>query len=234
MGVQDPIQPAQPNAAAPAPPDLAGYSTPEQLAAGYRASSAEAQRLKAENESMRRQYETLAANPRQDVPRRKSPIETLAEIGLPEVAEAVTQLVGEAVAQVLSPVTKGFEARNQMLVRYPEYGQFEPQVLSYIGQDAQASEVYQRIAAVDPEAAMEYAYMKFGESKRRAMPANGRDPAAQSEAQIPTGPAGPRQPATGDQELIAQAFEHFQKTGRPEPYAKARLRTVITDEFLNQ
>lgn len=221
--------------------DLMGYPNVDALVAAKRASDAEAKRIAAENQQLR-----LIAENRQQVPQRQSVYERLGtEYGVPGdlLRQAIREEAGELVQSAFNPIAQGFQARNKLMASYSDYAKYEPEVASFIQSDPEVNAKYARMFAVDPEAAAEYGYLKFGESRRK----NRRDAREEerelrnqtaSEAQIPGGRSGDtrRRPEGNDDEIRA-AREAFQKTGSSADatrYAKARLKNVITDDFLNQ
>lgn len=211
--------------------DLAGYQNTEDLVKGYRASGEEAKRQKARADLLEQQ---LAQFNRPNVPNRdpRSQLDPYIPI------DALDEYVGTRIAQAFEPIARGAMARNDMLSRHSDYDKFEADVAKFVNEDPQLSQSYQRMFASDPLGAMEYAYLKYGE-QRRSSEGTKRTPQSQAraEAQIPSSRAGDaRQEGTQaqEQEHLNRAWEHFQKTGNPSAYAKARLRGVIRDEFLQR
>jgi hypothetical protein len=233
--------------APPLNPDLAGYPSVDALVGGYRASGQEAKRLSEENlriSQERDQFRLLAAqaaaNPRQDVPQRNgsaNPYDRLAEYGVP--SDAIREVITSEIQTAFQPLQRGFEARNQILARYPDYNKFESDVASYIQSDPALNQTYQRMFTADPVGAFEYAFLKFGEDRRRTHPQGGSGEIMgdQAHAQIPNTRTGDarRMDATGDE--TREAYRKYQQTGSPQDareYAKLRLRNVISDDFLNE
>lgn len=220
--------------------DLAGYPSSDELAKAYRASSVEGQRQKAradQETQARVALEQQLAQYRQQVPQRGDPAQRLAEYGVP--VEALEEFVTSRFTAAFEPIAKGALARNSLLTSYPDYQKYEADVAQFVNGDPALSQKYQRLFATDPEAAMEYAFLRFGENKRTTagQTANGPTPqqAARSEAQIPSNRTGDARNQTGAQDdLLARTWEHYQKTGNPTAFAKARLRQTISDEFLNK
>ena len=216
----------------PTPPDLAGYPTADELARGYRNSSAEAKRLAAENQRLQEQLQGLAANPRPDIPQRGRPEDQLRDYGIP--VDVMEQFVNERVGQALAPLARGFEARGKVLQDYPDYNKFEAEVAQFINSDPDLSQRYARMFTADPAGAMELAFLKYGESKRRSAPA-GSPPNPQEivDASLPGGrPGESRRVGSGEESDVQEAWAQFQKTGSPrdvEAFVKARLRQVIPD-----
>lgn len=220
-------------------PDLAGYPSPEALAQGYRASSAEAQRLKQENSRFEQRVSALeaaiaqAANPQRGDP--------LAEYGIPPdlIDRRIEEKVERGIRQAFEPLARGFEARNKMLGTYgQDYNKFEADVAAFIGSDPELQQSYQRMFTADPLAAMDYAFLKFSDSQRKAHGAKGRSKETQGqmvEAQIPSArPGESRSQPPDNREGLKDAFKFYTETGNAEPYVKARLREGIPDSFLQQ
>lgn len=222
------------------PPDLAGYPSVEELVRGYRASSAEAKRLSAENARKDQEWAERmnAVNPRPDVTQRSRPEDRMAEFGIP--VDAVDQFVTERVAQALAPLARGVEARTKILSDYPDYNKFEADVAQFIQSDPDLNARYLRMFNADPAGAMELAILKFSEAKRRTSPTqNAPDSQQSADAAIPTQRAGEarRAPQTTNSAEVEDAWQEYKRTGSKtaaERFARARLRNVISDEFLMQ
>lgn len=222
--------------------DLMGYPSVDALVAAKRASDTEAKRIAAENQQLR----NLAfANQRQDIPQRQTVYDKLAEYGVPGdlLRQAVREEAGELVQSAFNPIAQGFQARNKLMADYSDYAKYEPEVASFIQSDPSVNEKYSKMFSVDPEAAAEYAYLKFGESRRKSRRDHREEERelrnqTASEAQIPGGRSGDtRRRGEDNNDEVRAAREAFQKTGSSADatrYAKARLRNVISDEFLNQ
>jgi hypothetical protein len=215
-------------------PDYAGYPSSDELVKGYRNSSAEAKRLVAENQRL---HEFLAANQRPEIPQRNRPEDRLAEFGIP--ADALNEFVNERVGQALAPLARGFEARGRVLNDYPDYNKFEADVAQFVNSDPEFSQRYARMFSADPVAAMELAFLKFGESKRKsAPPATAPNPQEMADAALPGNRAGDtRRTGEGTNSDVDEAWANYQKTGSnrdAEAYAKARLKQAIPDEFFTR
>ena len=221
-------------------PDLAGYPTQEALVQGYRASGAEAKKQRERADMLERELQTsrqAQANPRQEVKSRGGARDRLAEYGVP--VDAVQEIIMETVQEAFRPLAAGLNARTSIQARYPEYTKFESDVAQHIEGDPESNETYKRMFAADPVGAFEWAFLKFGESRRRGTKERG-EPSGQdlANASIPSQRNGDsrRQPQ-GQQANVQEAWEKYQRSGSSNDarlYAKARLRTVITDDFLNQ
>lgn len=225
---------------APLNPDLAGYPTVEALVHGYRESGNEAkkQRERADKlEQLATQLLASTGNPRGDVPDRgrgRSAEDRLTESAVP--VDALSELIDRRIGNALEPITRGVSARGKIVADHPDYVKFENEVAQFIESDPEMSEKYPKLFSVDPASAMEYAFLKFGESRRRTHTPSQNGGRGPEDAAIPTSRSGDgrRQP---EADLDVQAaFERYQKSGSSRDaaaYAKARLRTVIKDEFLN-
>lgn len=218
-------------------PDLAGYPNVAALVQGYRASGAEAKKWREEAEKYQREQE--AANQRQPIPDRSNGANRLMDYGIPE--DLLEEFVNQRLERAFQPIAQSMTARSAVLSQYPDFVKFESDVAQFLESDRKLKETYERMFAADPAAAMEYAFLKFGDTRRRTGRQKERPPEAEAEAlhaQVPTGRTGSgerrQEPANQD---IQKAWEQFQKTGSSrdaEAYAKARLKTVIKDDFLNQ
>lgn len=216
-------------------PDFAGYSSSEELARGYRASSAEAKRLAAENQRLQESWN--AANQRQDIPNRTRPEDRLAEFGIP--ADALNDFVNERVGQALAPLARGFEARSRVLNEYPDYTKYEADVANFINSDPEFSQQYNRIFSADPAGAMQLAFLKFGENRRKNAPTPSAPNAQEmADASLPGGRQGDsRRTESSEQGEIEEAFKRYQASGSQrdaEAYAKLRIKQVIPDSFFTQ
>jgi hypothetical protein len=146
--------------------------------------------------------------------------------------------VARGVQAAFEPLARGAQARNSILSKYKDYGKYEADVAQFIESDPDLSQRYQKTFAADPLAAMEYAFLAYGEAKRQETPSNGNSPQRQArmEAQIPSARQGDARtlPQTDQADLTSRTWEHYQKTGDPRAYAKARLRQVIGEDFLTR
>jgi hypothetical protein len=155
-------------------------------------------------------------------------------------SDALDDFVNQRLERALQPIAATFTARSNVLQQYPDFVKFESDVAQYLGSDPQLNQTYQRMFQADPAAAMEYAFLKFGDSRRRSGRQKETEPEAVEEAAhaaIPSGriAEGRRPDAEGSE--IQSAWERFQKSGSArdaEAYAKTRLRSVISDEFLQK
>jgi hypothetical protein len=227
------------NPPAPTPPienqppgDLAGYPSIDALVQGYRNSSQEAQRLSQRLQQVE-QAMVQMQQPRTQSPR---PEDRLSDLGIP--VDALDEVINARLQKAFEPIAKGVNARSQVMAQYPDYVKFENDVNQYIQADPQLAQTYGAMFNADPVGAIEYAVLKFGESKRRSGAQNGDAGNRQEKvnAQIPTGRTSEtraRQDA-GTADITAKAWEHFQKTGDPKPFAKARLRQGIPDSFFER
>lgn len=246
----DPSNIPQPNGGPPLNPDLAGYTSVEALVAGYRASSEEGKKQRDRADRL----EALAgrlltdgdgAN-RQNVPDRRGmgAADRLSTFGVP--VDALDEYVGgrirEAVDSALRPITRGVGARAQVVKDHPDYVQFEADVSAFIETDPLLSRVYPAMFEADPVGALEYAFLRFGDSRRRAAGGGGGNGAGHerpglADAAVPSSRSGDSRRAPDAQGDLETAFAQYQKTGSPrdaERYARLRLRSVISDQFLNQ
>tara|TARA_R110000868_G_scaffold241694_1_gene497199 strand:- start:839 stop:1552 length:714 start_codon:yes stop_codon:yes gene_type:complete len=231
----------QQNSPLPLNPDLAGYPDVPSLVNGYRNSGAEAKRLREEvtkrDDLLMQVMQNSAANQRTVPDRRSSsPEDRLTEFGVP--VDALNELVNNGIQRALQPIMRGVSARGKVVSDHPDYVQFEAEVARFIENDAELSQRYPKMFDADPEGAMEYAFLKFGESRRRtSAPPNGDDRQGMHDAAIPSSRAGEGRRAPTEDQAVRDAFERFQKTGSTRDaaaYAKTRLRSVIKDDFLNQ
>lgn len=229
-------------------PDLAGYPDTERLVGAYRASGEEAKKWRERAEAAERQLAEAshrydyAANQRVDIPQRPvDPYSQLAEVGIdPNVMRAAVRFEAQGIVQeALQPIAQGFQARNELLGQYPDYQKFEADVASFINADPDISQRYQRMFKSDPAGAMDYAFLKFGESRRRQHSggSNGVQGQQMTEAQIPSNRSGDARRYDNSEDHAQRAYERWQQSHSTQDalaFAKARLKTAISDEFLNQ
>lgn len=222
-------------------PDLAGYASPEELAKAYRASSDEGKRQRQRADQLEQRLSAVEQSfTRQSVPQRANPADSLSEYGIPvDTLDAfVSERVARGVAKAFEPIARGATARNTIMSEYPDYQKFETDVARYVESDPEMSNTYQRLFEADPAGAMEFAFLKFGEAKRKEHPNGATKPqtSARAEAQIPSNRAGDARTIAGNagEELLSRSWDHYQKTGDPRAFAKARIRQVVSDEFLSK
>jgi len=219
-------------------PDLAGYPSVEALVQGYRSSGEEAKRLREKADKleslMTQVFEQQAANQRTVPNRSGRPEDRLTEFGVP--VDALDEFVAGRVAKAFEPMARGIQARQTIVGSHPDYVQFEQDVANFIGNDPDLSQRYPRMFESDPAGAMEYAFLKFADSRRRSVGSTTGAVGGSVDAAIPTSRAGEGRRAPDGDQGIRDAFERWQKSGSAQDaqnYAKARLRGVITDDFLN-
>jgi hypothetical protein len=231
----------QPSSPLPLNADLMGYPNVESLVAAKRAGDAEAKRLYDENQkkdALLAQVLTNGYVPNgRTVPDRRSesPADRLTQFGVP--VDALDEYVGQAIQKAFAPITNGMNARGRIVSDHPDYVQFESDVASFIGNDPELSQRYPKMFEADPVGAMEYAFLKFGDSRRREAHAGNGIVGNPVDASIPSSRAGEGRRAPDGRQELQTAYERFQKSGSSrdaEAYAKLRLHSVIKDDFLNQ
>lgn len=217
-------------------PDLAGYPSVEALAQAYRQSGAEAKRLKAEADAYRQRVDELQ---RPAIPQRPRPEEYFQQIGVePDQLQA---LVDQRLNQALAPITRGFEARNRVVARMPDYSKHEAEIAQWIQEDPARADAYNRaFMGGDPALAMEWAALSYSHEKRKST-RNARDDQQQDAAHgaIPTNRQGDsrRSPNEGYDAAVNKARERYEQTGSrqdAESYARLRLHKIVSEEHLNQ
>jgi len=219
-------------------PDLAGYPNVEALVQGYRSSGEEAKRLREKADKleglMTQMFEQQAANQRAVPNRSGRPEDRLTEFGVP--VDALDEFVAGRVAKAFEPVARGIQARQTIVGSHPDYVQFEQDVANFIGNDPDLSQRYPRMFEADPAAAMEYAFLKFSDSRRRSVGSQTQAVGGSVDASIPTSRGGDGRRGPDADQDVRDAFERWQKSGSTTDaaaYARARLRTAISDDFLN-
>lgn len=224
-------------------PDLMGYPSVDALVNAKRASDAEAKRIIDERDRYKQQYELLVQSHTAPVnPRTKQMVgweEKLDTLGIPvdAVREAIREEASTLVQQAFQPIAQGVQARTQLLGQYPEYQKFESDVANFIQSDAQLNQTYQSMYQANPAGAFEWAFLKFGENRRRSGNLPQQTPDTTSvHAAIPTNRTGDaRRIPQGNDAQIQEAFDRYRQAPSREnaqAYAKARLHDIVTDEHL--
>jgi hypothetical protein len=228
----------QPNT--PEQPDYAGYPSLEHLKQGYRNSSQEAQRLKAQAEMLEQQLAQVALQRTQAPQPQRNARERLQEVGMP--VDDMMELISTSLGEALKPMYGAAMARPRMLATYgDDFGKFESQIYASINADPNLVQKHNQLMMVDPETAAEWAYLRYSEQQRRqhtqTQPPNGAVEQARSEASIPNSRSSDQRqsPGEADQaESRRRAWEHYQKTGNPEAYARLRIKESLSPDFFNK
>ena len=208
----------------------------------YSASSREAKRLADHVQALQSAYEA----PRQDVPQRNTAGQRLAEAAIPVDAleeyidQRANRIADQKFAAGFEPLMRGVQARQTMVGKYKDYAKFESDIGELLNSDPEFQQTYNRVFQADPVAAFELAYFRLGETKRRSRNSsrdhsNGEELA---EAQIPNQRAGDsRRIPTGHEAAVdaaARAYRENPNRVTKDAYVRARLKTAISDDFLNQ
>lgn len=226
--------------------DLAGYKSVDELVRAYRESSNEGKKQRERADRYEQSFEQRLGQieqlfTRQQAPQRTTPEDRLSDYGIP--VDALDQFLGDrlekAIARQFEPIVKMGSARNSMLSSYTDYGKFEADVAKFVESDPSVQRTYSEMFKADPLGAMEWAFLKYGQAERGKVTGNGQptpQQQARTEAQIPSNRAGDTRtlPQLNGDQQTAQGWEHYQKTGDPRAFAKARLRQAISDDFLNR
>ncbi len=203
----------------------------------YDASSQEGKRL-----AQLIQQQSYEMN-RQSVPQRDSAGQRLTDSGLPVDAldEYIEQKADALVAKRFEPLMQGMQARQKMVGRYKDYAKFETDIGELINGDPDFQQTYNRVFQADPVAAFELAYHRLGETKRRSRGSaknEAVDGADLSEAQIPNQRSGDSRRIPGGYDAVLQAAERAYRENpnrvTKDAFVRARLKTAISDDFLNQ
>ena len=225
----------------PMNPDLMGYPSVEALVAAKRAGDSEAKRLVGEVEKRDQLLAQIAVNGvaanQRTVPERRggSAWDRLTEFGVP--VDAIREVTQEVVRESLAPLSRGIQARGKVVSEHPDYVQFENDVAHFINTDPDLSRSYPGMFEADPVGAMEYAFLKFGDSRRRSGAQPEGRPSVPADASIPTSRSGDgRRPQNADS-AARDAFERWQSTGSrqdAEAFARARLGPLLKEQFRRQ
>lgn len=229
----------QNNSPLPLNADLMGYPNVESLVAAKRAGDAEAKRLYDDNQkkdALLAQVLTNGFPNGRTVPDRRSesPEDRLTQFGVP--VDALNEYVGQAIQKAFAPITNGMNARGKIVSDHPDYVQFESDVAAFIGNDPNLSQSYPKMFEADPAAAMEYAFLKFGDSRRRTGSHRDTVVGSPADAAIPSSRAGEGRRVPDETSKLQELYERFQKSGSSRDaaaYAQQRLHSVVTDEHLN-
>lgn len=221
-------------------PDYDGYPNLDELKKAKRASGDEAKRLKNERDVFAQEVQRLQAEgQRQAVPQRGRPEDRLNDLGIP--VDAIDEIVNARIQKAFEPISQAYQGRNQMLSQYGnDYSKYEADVAAFVGADPNLNQTYQRIFQADPAGAMEYAFLKFGDSERKKHGQAVKDGKAaaserdkdRAEAGIPTSRSGDTRvnDVNGSQAELREAWEN----GDRARYIKLRLGQAIPDSFLNR
>jgi hypothetical protein len=220
--------------------DLMGYPNVESLVAAKRAGDAEAKRLYDDNQKKDAMLAQVLTNGFQNggrqVPDRRSesPEDRLTQFGVP--VDALNEYVGQAIQKAFLPITNGMQARGRIVSDHPDYVQFESDVASYINNDPDLSQRYPKMFEADPAGAMEYAFLKFGDSRRRSGGQTNGTIGNPTDAQIPSSRSGEGRRVPDQSQKLSELYEQVRKgvKGAAEAYAHERLHRAIPDSHLNQ
>lgn len=171
-----------------------------------------------------------------------NPADRLASFGVP--ADAVRELFQEELAKTMK-TSQAIARANQD----PYFQANAPAMAAYLETHPDVAQSIARIGAEDPDGALALLSLKYrnetiGAARQRPADPTGYQsgtrmiPMPGLEQEPPQAPP-PRvpHPVYGNGDAVQQAREEYRRTGSREAaknYAKARLRSVISDEFLNQ
>lgn len=221
--------------------DLAGFNDPAALANAYRNSSTEARRQKERADQLEQMIGMIQQRP-DLIKRQPGPEDELETLGIPirALEQLVQRQATEVVQKAFEPIQRGMTARNSVMAQYPDFQKFESDVFQYLQSDPQMQEKYNRMFNADPEGAMDYAFLKFGEAQRRRAPqGNGDtgDRGKKTDAQIPSSRSAEsrsRTPDDNDRDTLQRAYKAFRETGNPDArdaYVKTRLKGLFSEGF---
>jgi hypothetical protein len=204
----------------------------------YSESSREGQRLAQENNLLRQQM--LAAQPAPAV----DAYQELETIGIPSrtLREVVRREAQEALNPVVNLIQGSVNSRNHMMANYgQDYTKFESDVMAHVEADPALKDRYARLFAADPVGAAEYAFLQFGEHKRRTNPVDTtsqeRREAEGSQARVPLSrqSEGRREGSRPNARLqgLWERYQHNPSRANAESFLTARLGQSIPDEHLN-
>lgn len=218
------------------------YKTPEELEAGYQNSFKELERLRGDYEQRiadeRDRAERVIASlqPRTEP---ADPFAPLAELGIPPetiraaVREEARRIAQEEASNAVRPITAGSQARSAVSGRYEDFAKVENDVATFIGGDRNLSQRYARMFGVDPEAAMEWAYMSYRTAhpaKVQRVSAADDQPGGQITSQRTTTERTKPDTSAADE---ARALQYARQFGDPSHYLRLKLKSVIPDSFFD-
>ena len=222
--------PAQAPLQAPAQASQVDPAAYDKLQRDYAASSNEARRLKQERDLYLSQVQNM------NQPKQADPYDELQTWGVP--TNALAEVVGREVEKRLAPIGRGLQARSQVLSQYPDYQKFEADVSNFVNADAARQQRYAAVFNADPEMAMDWAFLKYGEEQRRSQPAptnNSGNKREQSDAQIPSGRSGEsRNGGDAEGDAPQRLYKQWRETGSEkakEAYMRARIGQAIRQQF---
>lgn len=232
---------------APEPRLYAGkYKTPEELEAGYTNSFQELDRIRqqhqADLERERMRADALISRFAQPEAPPEDPF------AIPPDQELTAEFIGRAVRAearriareeshaAITPLIAGNTARGRVASRYADFLDAEQALSNFVQSDGQTLATYNRMFGTDPEAAMEWAYLRF----RAANPAS--TPRVSAADTTPGGELTP--PRTSEQRTTnpetdraseeARGLKYFQRYGNVTPYLRARFSGLIPDSHFKE
>ena len=167
-----------------------------------------------------------------------SPADRLTEFGVP--VDAVRALFAEEQAKMMK-AANAIERAN----RDPFFAQNAPRMAEYMANDPNLAQSVSRIGAEDPDAAIDYLTMRYKRDMgggRQSPNGDGMERYTKGTTYLMGGPPPEQRqppvahPVWGNGDAVDQARARYQQTGSRQDavsYAKARLRNVISDDFLN-
>lgn len=242
---------------APEPRLYAGkYRTPEELEAGYENSFRELDRIRerhtAELQAERQRVDELFSRvvqpqaPPDDPFARLTSTEdgTFTPEALREAVRAEARRIAREEAQAsVAPLTEmerrrniGTAARSRVASKYADFADIENDLSTFVQSDEQTLATYNRMFGADPEAAMEWAYLKH----RVANPAKAPRVSAADQApggEIPaqrTNEQRAEEPDAGRAAAEQRGLEYFRRYGNAQPYLRARLHGLIPDSHFKE
>jgi hypothetical protein len=208
---------------------LGKWDRPEEVRDGYFNLANQRAEIERERDFYKQASEELMkrVNP---LPTPERPEDRLEKMGVPanDLVELVRREAQEIARKQFEPLTKTLEARNKVVTRFPEYSTRESEIMGTVSRNPDLSARFNRLAAHDPEAALDFAIAEWRLSSPNARQSQTQTPeaqAARSAATLPSaqqGGAGGR-PAGPDDQKLANAIRYGHMTGSPE----ALLETIF-------
>lgn len=168
--------------------------------------------------------------------------ERLSEYGIP--VDAVEGLVQDAVEKRMQRFGQELGAVQQIAAD-PWMVSHAEQIANFVASDPRRSESYNRLNQADPQAALEYATGLYRASTGGRPAGDGLESwTKETRMLMPGVPSAQQQqpppvshPVYGNGNAVEQARAEYNRTGTREAarqYAKARLKTVIDENWLRQ
>lgn len=236
---------------APEPRLYAGkYKTPEELEAGYENSFRELDRIRNGYEEQLRQVNARAdaliarfaePTPPPEDPFALSPDQEMTPDWIARAVRAEARRISREVAReesqaAITPLIAGNTARGRVASRYADFIDSEQALSNFVQSDAQTLATYNRMFGTDPEAAMEWAYLRYRAANPASTPrvsAADKTPGGEITSQRTTEQRAeaPESDRAAEEE---RGLRYYHKYGIAQPYLRARFKGLIPDSHFKE